>query len=303
MLSKYNFYKNNNRLEECVSVPIDELIGTLRLSGMSVESFNIAPGGTLGVFFVLIIDGKKKFVKTHRHTEECRRNLVKEAAIMKSLYSDILDVQLWTIGDGSEKQFFLIMDYLEIHKERYSEERILKLIAKEQDRLSVCAEKLPVNYFYEDVLKAVVNAKEILTREKLLRNRHLIDLIEQSIARDTGRYVNYESNNPIVCHGDYSNVNIAFTKDGEPVVLDWEDALIGFKEYDYLYWLTFYGQREICTSDLLKKREISPVFGTDVMAIIILIKSLLSFWNLSYKQNSLSIEDRLIELYMKMNIW
>ena len=72
--------------------------------------------------------------------------------------------------------------------------------------------------------------------------------------------------------------------------------MLGYQGYDLLYWLTFYSQRKYYDKQLLKKLNIDKQFGKDMMLMIILIKSYLSFQNKQYLKNKLSINDRISEI-------
>ena len=82
-----------------------------------------------------------------------------------------------------------------------------------------------------------------------------------------------------------------------PVVIDWEDSLMAFGEYDYLYWLTFFSQRKYYSPALLENHDIDKVWGTDIMALITLVKSKMSYQNQSYKNNKISFQERIDEIY------
>ena len=79
-------------------------------------------------------------------------------------------------------------------------------------------------------------------------------------------------------------------------VVDWEDALLAYPEYDILYWLTFYSQRRYYSCHLFEDIGVDKQYGKDIMVMILLIKCYLSFVNESYKKNKLSINYRIDEI-------
>ena len=83
---------------------------------------------------------------------------------------------------------------------------------------------------------------------------------------------------------------------GRFYALDWEDALWGYQGYDILYWLTFYSQRKYYDKDLFRRIKIDKQFGKDMMILILLVKSYLSYRNGTYLSNKLSINDRISEV-------
>lgn len=97
-----------------------------------------------------------------------------------------------------------------------------------------------------------------------------------------------------LCHGDLSNKNI-FQKNSQILFLDWEDAFYGVCEYDICYWFTFFENRKL----LKRFREIYSGHEFDralTLCIIVLVeKAYLSVLNGSYKNNTLSIEERIQE--------
>lgn len=79
-------------------------------------------------------------------------------------------------------------------------------------------------------------------------------------------------------------------------MLDWEDAMMAYPQYDILYWLTFYSQRKYYSCHLLNDIGVEVSFGKNVMAMILLIKCYLSYRNKSFLNNKLSINDRINEI-------
>ena len=102
--------------------------------------------------------------------------------------------------------------------------------------------------------------------------------------------------NPIICHGDLSPKNIMENDKGNIIAIDWEDAFWCFEGYDYLYWLTFYGNRKYYSNAILghtvwtKKQEVA------IMTLVIVLKCELSFRMKNYHTNKLTFDERISEI-------
>ena len=82
-----------------------------------------------------------------------------------------------------------------------------------------------------------------------------------------------------------------------PVIIDWEDAMIGPQGYDAAYWLTFMAQRKYYRTNSLHIFGIGKEEMKEYMSVIVTLKSALSLLNQSYKAHSLSCEERMLEIF------
>lgn len=292
MLSKY-YHIEKNDLETFKvdrNILLSALLGILKEEYEEVKIEQTYPGGTLGIFFELYIGGKRKFAKTHQQGSRYRENLEKEIKIMSVVYGDIMEIERIEIEVESEKFIFMVMDYL-LPGMSIEPEEVLKCIEHYQQKLG--QKKVCVKYTFGQVLKAGDNSLEILhnreffTEEMYLRCKESLGRVAQ---KDISSFQE-------ISHGDLSNVNIMFTQKGIPVVIDWEDSLTAFPEYDYLYWLTFFSQRKYYSSTLFERKGIDRTWGTDIMVLITIVKSYMSYRNEGYRNNKLSFEDRINEIY------
>ena len=288
MLSKYYDLLNTSQEME------DEnsarwIVGEIKKLYPEALGRSIYPGGTLGIFFAINIGNRWRFVKTHRNNEMQRQNLQKELDIMRKLYQGILDVDSFMLNVGEYQKLFVIMDFLQPVKGEKDIAFIQDMIIQYSANLSSVSYDT-VNYNMNDFYKAAVQSYKVLTENNLLSGMNATEC-ETSFLR----FSEYASFETIICHGDLSNVNI-MSDGANYFVIDWEDAMLGYQGYDLLYWLTFYSQRKYYDKQLLKKLNIDKQFGKDMMLMIILIKSYLSFQNKQYLKNKLSINDRISEI-------
>lgn len=292
MLSKYYHLEKNNSDAFKVdrNMLLSALFGILKEEYGEVKIEQTYPGGTLGIFFELYIGGKKKFVKTHQQGSRYRENLEKEIEIMSIVYGDIIEVKKIEIEVKGENFIFMVMDYL-LSGIAIEPEKVKKCIEHYQQKLE--QRNVPVKYTFEQVLKAGEESLEILYTQNFFTEGMYLqckESLKRVAQKDIGQFRK-------ISHGDLSNVNIMFTQKAVPVVIDWEDSLVAFREYDYLYWLTFFSQRKYYSSSLFDKNAIEKIWGTDIMVLITIVKSYMSYRNGSYINNKISFQDRINEIY------
>lgn len=273
---------------------ISALISELKNNHKEVSIERTFPGGTLGIFFELSLDGKRKFVKTHQEGKTYKDNLLKEIEIISLLYKEVIQVDKIDIIQEGKQFTFMIMDFLYQVEHDIDTEEVKQCINKYQQGL--LSNKINVKYTFVDIINAGKESLEVLYNNSFLSEKIYLmckDSIEHIIRK------NDEDTDlaTVVCHGDLSNVNILYNESGQAVVIDWEDALLAFPEYDFLYWLTFFSQRKYYSADLFKRYNIDIRWGIDVMVLITIIKSAMAYRNGSYKNNSLSFEERIHEMY------
>lgn len=288
MLSKYYSYvepdfKGEDALE--ASSLEMELGKKIQISDLK----RICPGGTLGQFYVGMENGRKRFIKTHLPCDMAKENIEKEIYLMDFLYRDILHIDSCDIFCGGVSRKVLLMDFLEIHSLSPDITLIKKLLDEHRQNLKSLSWN-QINYgesaFYDAVIHSYVN----LIKVKQI-NEEITFYVEETL-NNYNKYLTYEK---AICHGDLSNINLAKT-DETYLFLDWEDAMVGPPDYDLLYWLTFFSQRKYYSSLLFRDLGIDERYGKDIMVMILVVKSYLSYINGSYKNNTLSIQDRILEI-------
>ncbi len=299
MLSKVKHYDNrfsSSTNKADINLLMSALVNELSKQHRSIEVLETSPSGTLGIFFILFIDSKKKFVKTHLQGLSYKENLEKEISILSFLYKDLLAVERLELLINGEESTFLVMDYLDIIENQVIDiQTIDNCIFDYNKALRDNMEyykKIEVNYSFNDIITEgyksinLFHEKNILSYEVIKKCEEAINFLQTEKSKYT----------PILCHGDLSNVNV-LTRANRFYVIDWEDAFWGFQNYDFLYWLTFFSQRKYYSRNVFKDRNIDITFGKSTMALIVLIKSALSYTRKDYGKNSISFDDRLNEIF------
>lgn len=263
MLSKYYSVLDMNTGKADMRVYISALLCKLKKKYLDVNLKQTTPGGTLGIFFEATIDGKRKFIKTHPLGIAYRENLEKEIRILSYLYPQ-LGIERESVVVKEVSVTFLIMDYLFPQSSSVDAADICKYISGYQKKLA--ENPFEVNYTFRDIVNAGSEALESLYGGKFI-SEGIYKKCKESI-------INLEdscTNKTVLCHGDLSNVNIMCNESGELFIIDWEDALIAFPEYDFLYWLTFYAQRKYYAVNPFKNSNIQLSWAKDVMVVIMLL--------------------------------
>lgn len=256
-------------------------------------------GGTLGITF--LCNGLKEFpifIKTHLSNIIYKTALSKEFQIMKSVYGEEIFLECLSIpAENNVESMFLLMEYLK-PVSSMSKEDIAEVIGQ---------------YSNNDTLqyngKGMYDIEELLTEAK----KSLCDLDEKgfysaNIVKMAGILLNeFESylvsSTRILCHGDLADKNIMTTSDNKKILLDWEDAFWGVDGYDYLYWLTFFNHRRFYNnSEIFKLPSVLPEIAAGILTLIVLIKNAISYYSGEYVNNTLSMDDRLKEIYVCMGI-
>jgi len=99
-----------------------------------------------------------------------------------------------------------------------------------------------------------------------------------------------------LCHGDLSDKNLMQKESGEIIIIDWEDSFWGIDGYDYLYWLTFFQNRSFYRRENFNNLAYDNNTIKSVLAVILIIKSAISYYNGNYLRNSMTFEERITEL-------
>jgi predicted Ser/Thr protein kinase len=187
-------------------------------------------GGTLGLFFEALLDDEHYIIKTHRPGTEYRVNLEKECEFVQMLYGEYLFTQkvVFDIGEG-EKQVFLIMPKLEPLLRNPEPSEVIELI----DNYSAKFDKavLDANEYNMPTFETVLSEGKSALEEMAEGN-----LIGYGTAKECREFLSVLSNTSpadkfVICHGDLSNKNIMCYRE-HPIVIDWEDAFLGIKDYD-----------------------------------------------------------------------
>ena len=298
MLNKLNFYRNRffNQVE--VGQPVqaeygDNIITVLSssLKKLGLRG-NIEPvtGGTLGITYSVALENNQSiFLKTHLAGEKYQLALKKEYQLLNIIYNGEIYLQEVTKGN----QTVLLEEKMLIPQMEITPEIALSMIQSYQSKLQCLNETLtPECYGIEDIIDAAAIELTVLMNQGLLsaetseKIANLIKYVKTVIVKLPR----------CICHGDFGDKNIMQTETGNLIAIDWEDAFWGIPEYDYLYWLTFFGHRKYYCESVFTMVNSDTDLIKGILMIILVIKSAISYYSGSYLRNSLTTEQRMEEI-------
>ena len=93
------------------------------------------------------------------------------------------------------------------------------------------------------------------------------------------------------------------TEDQTTVLIDWEDAFLGIEGYDYLYWLTFFNHRKFYSKEIFFRSGCEEDVIKGILVTVLIIKSAISFYAGSYENNSLTFQERIVEILKYLEIY
>lgn len=285
MLSKYNYFSKlksgglipNKREVFCaadVCRIIESEIGCAILTVNPIEK-----DFTLGIVFKVVTKNGLFFLKTHADNAECRSNLIKESHIFRILYDDVVFCKTLEF----EQRNFLFME--ELCDASSSPETIMESMLEHRRKLRN-HDAVSINYTFESLLEVSDSSLHHLY-DNLLVNKQIYDQCVSYF--EILKNANLET---CICHGDLSNKNIK-QKGDMLILIDWEDAFVGPVYYDFLYWLTFFDNKEHLTKENIKKVPYDLEISIALLLLIVIVKCEISFLNNSYLNNKVSFDDRL----------
>lgn len=258
----------------------------------SLVGLSFVPGGTLGVCFKANLNGEPRFFKTHA-VPSGRFTLQREAAFLKATAAEQTDPRLLHLTEGGAGRVWLHTKLLEPSR-LLTPSDVLCLIAGYEKKLQLdsgLASVVPASDNIMQLLSYAESALDFMAGKNVL-SPFVINTAHSKI----GRLKLDCADLPLqLCHGDLGPANIMIGN-GSLIALDWEDAFWGVAGYDYLYWLTFFGNRKWLSKDRLGHTTLDRSTEVALMLIILLLKSWISLRNGSYLQNSITIDQRLLEV-------
>ncbi len=290
MLSKLRYFQNEpaSELADCrASINLEAVLRRLGAGGVQGVD-----GGTLGAGFLVWVNGRRRFLKTHV-VPEGRETLDKELAILSCLYGKSIHLERIEIACTDACQLWLLMDELVYSPIDFDINQVLVLVDGYSQRLKHCAGTLRIssNDNFPCLLGEGRKALRNLAHRGLLSGsvqekiRPCFSLLEQQV----------DCFAPFLCHGDFGPKNLMF--DGKtPVVIDWEDAFWGIEGYDYLFWLTFFDNRKYYSQKIFGKTPWGKEIEIAILILIVVLKSELSFRSNRYKENKLTFDERIVEI-------
>ena len=262
------------------------------LFGTALTDLRPVAGGTLGICFAGKLHGHSRFFKTHA-IPSGRETLRREAAFLKATAPDRVEPQLEFIGNGTSGRVWLHTKQIGPCGQ-LTPAAVRDLIAGYEADLCRCTrlvDQVPPGHNIHLMLSEAESAVAFMDEKKLL-SLPVGDAVRSSIER----VKLICADRPLrLCHGDLGPNNIMMENDA-PVVLDWEDAFWGIAGYDYLYWLTFFGNRRWLSRDSLGHTQLKRADEVAVMIVILLLKSFISVRTDNHHQNTLTVDQRLLEV-------
>jgi hypothetical protein len=259
--------------------------------GDSLTALRPLDGGTLSLCFVGELQGQTRFFKTHA-VSAGRVTLQREAAILESTAEDRADVRLLKLQHGDQERIWLHMKSLRPCA-ALSPAMARDLVDSFEGPLAAIADYglVPETDNIKLLLTEAETALEELSTQGLL-SQVVQDKAQTCVARCNAHCADWSVQ---LCHGDLGPANI-MTEGQDPLVVDWEDAFWGIPGYDYLYWLTFFNNRQWLLPEALGYTPIGRTNEVSLMVVILLLKSLLSVRNGSFRDNSVSLDARILEV-------
>lgn len=304
MLNKLNFYRELHQRKIAFSQSEQTEYGDNSITVLKsffhnhgidalIESYG---SGTLGITYIARSKSHRPiFVKTHLHGEAYQMALRKEYRLLKNIYGDALSVEAVDINN----QTYLLEDCLCKPSRDITPEIAMSILSTVQKRVEILdTPSIRGWYSIEDVLEAAEKELSVLVENGLL-SLGIFDQIALSLSELKKHLPDIPK---CICHGDFSDKNIMQDKNGLLVAIDWEDAFWGIPGYDYLYWLTFFNHRKYYSKDRFCITGYNTKFIEGILMMILVIKSAISFYNGSYLNNSLTIQQRMIECFKVLEV-
>jgi hypothetical protein len=228
-------------------------------------------------------------LKTHGQSLEARENLEKEIDVLTYLYGLALHTESFSTEDG---RLWLAMDAL-LPADPVSPTDIRRLTGMYMEKLATYPERLRVRS--EDNFSRLLLESEQAFVTLCARGQIGPDL-RRAIPHYFDILVRMKSQMHFcLCHGDLGPCNLMF--DGTSIfAVDWEDAFWGIEGYDYLYWLTFFGNRPHLNSNIFGYTPWGKDVDIAILLMVLLIKCRLSFHKGTYVNDKLTFDQRLMEI-------
>lgn len=260
--------------------------------GSTLTELRRCNGGTSGISFIGKLSGQTRFFKTYS-IPSGRVSLTREELFLKATSGERTDAHSFVVKTSQEERLWLNMKALQ-PSGALTPTAVLTLVAEQERSLNRLTNNCPlvhkhddINYLVSEATLALSSLSELqlLSHDIQQKAQHYLKQLHLTFA-DWPRQL---------CHGDFGPENILSDAKGL-VAIDWEDAIWGVQGYDYLYWLTFFDNRKWLSSKVLGQTSLGSTKEVAVMIMILLLKSALSIRNGSYLNNTISINQRLLEV-------
>lgn len=218
MINKLRFSKPRNlNQSDCFSL-------------LSSHQFkNITKSSSRSTFdlFEADFNGKHFFIKMAHSGDFFGQNLLMQNKILAALYPQLKSVMV----EDSPLNYLAIPSLKKL--DRYSFTQVNELLIA-TGKKSLIDSVIPNGNSIESMIHLAHRANSYFYNKSTL-DQMFFDLINNQIKKLEDYLPGIEL---IANHGDVSNPNI-FLLNGDLILLDWEDVMLGFPGYDQVYWLTF----------------------------------------------------------------
>lgn len=280
-------YKDVALEAELVSQHISAL-----LQGKDISDVSLLSRGTQNFTYVLRFQTEKKVVRIFGKGASAAIAAREEFQILHQIYGAKLNLELLPeLGQGFHG---LLMDQLD-EDVNIDADTALQISTKILEQLNSFRE--PIKLDKSRNIEKLIQKAELKVRK--MDDSQIIDGDTSSLLIEAfGKLTSYLAGMTLLqCHGDLGPRNILLSSDGRPIVIDWEDRLWSFKNYDYLYWLTFFENRSLVSREnLIKSGHPLEICQATMAAIVVLKESIFISEGLEI-QGRQSAQDRIRMLF------
>jgi hypothetical protein len=241
---------------------------------------NIVPAARKSTFEMFEADYHRDhyFVKIAPADHILGKNLKLQGEILNELYPQ-LELKLFQ----SSKLVGLAITELE-KMQKYSFQEIEEALDQSIKSNRQLLNMIPPNRNIFSLIEIAYTATKFFTERKIISFE-----ISEKVIKEINHLFEYVSAAAqIVNHGDLSNPNI-------PILLDWEDVMIGYSGYDQIYWLTFFANANEITVENLKRISGPSEVMRATFSFVVILKEYL-FALKGESQNRTSTQQRLKDL-------
>jgi hypothetical protein len=271
----------------------------LRSQGWCPASVQAQGVGTLSATFSVQSAQGARFLKTHL-LPSGRDRLLREARLLSALYGESLSVAVLHDPDSSAGRVWLAMTHLDTCSDAPGPRDVRDTLAALDLQaaghvISGCSSDQHPQGDLSDGFTALL----MMARSSAaLMSEHGLLSLEALVCVD-GALERLERCDPglerVACHGDLGPANI-MRAGSSWVLIDWEDAFIGVRHYDYLYWLSFFSNRSSYAERPLHQIDLDRDIARDLLVMIVLLKCELAWRSGVWKHHALSFSDRILEM-------
>lgn len=249
--------------------------------------------GTLSASFVAHVDKNNVFLKTYL-APHGRATLEREARFLGGLYGESLSLEFRQLYEPDSNRLWLMMPVFEKNFRSLQPQEIVQLL-RDLDLQGMHASYPDIVDVHKDNINTLIELGK--SAHANLSNKNLLTREVQTVTLAALNFLDREISGvqPTLCHGDLSPVNIMRHRTSS-VLIDWEDAFLGVKDYDYLFWLTFFENRGLYQANPLQHISIDRHVAKALLVMIVLLKCELAWRRNTWRQNSLGFNGRILEI-------